>query len=140
MAGQFLNRMKQILMEEGIDYSTPVLAELLMKHFPDYRRVLNELQRYSDSGKKDFYWDCFNPGNHEIDIVIPANTIIQIKTGNLSDSRYGKLVIPSSSKLEFFNTDLTFFGSFSPIETHVLYFIIFLVYTRQKLPFRSVFQ
>ena len=41
------------------------------------------------------------------DIVIPANTIIQIKTGNLSDSRYGKLVIPSSSKLEFFNTDLT---------------------------------
>ena len=33
------------------------------------------------------------------DIVIPANTIIQIKTGNLSDSRYGKLVIPSSSKL-----------------------------------------
>ena len=53
MAGQFLNRMKQILMEEGIDYSTPVLAELLMKHFSDYRRVLNELQRYSRGGVID---------------------------------------------------------------------------------------
>ena len=40
-------------MEEGTDYSTPVLAELLMKHFPDYRRVLNELQRYSRGGVVD---------------------------------------------------------------------------------------
>ena len=46
MAGKFLERMKMVLDKEGIEYSTPVLAELLMKHFPDYRRVLNELQRY----------------------------------------------------------------------------------------------
>jgi DNA polymerase III delta prime subunit len=53
MAGKFLKRMKMVLDKEGIEYSTPVLAELLMKHFPDYRRVLNELQRYSKSGKID---------------------------------------------------------------------------------------
>jgi DNA polymerase III delta prime subunit len=53
MAGKFLERMKMVLDKEGIEYSTPVLAELLMKHFPDYRRVLNELQRYSKSGKID---------------------------------------------------------------------------------------
>ena len=41
------------------------------------------------------------------DIIIPSNTIIRIKTNTISDSRYGKLVIPSSSKLEFFDTDLT---------------------------------
>ena len=53
MAGLFLNRMKHVLDSEGVTYSTPVLAELLMKHFPDYRRVLNELQRYSRSGTID---------------------------------------------------------------------------------------
>ena len=41
------------------------------------------------------------------DIIIPSNTIIRIKTNTISDYRYGKLVIPSSSKLEFFDTDLT---------------------------------
>ena len=75
MAGQFLNRMKQILMEEGIDYSTPVLAELLMKHFPDYRRVLNELQRYSRGGV--------------IDEGILSN-LAEINTKGLIDSLKGK--------------------------------------------------
>ena len=36
-----------------MDYETPVIAELIMKHLPDWRRVLNELQRYSVSGKID---------------------------------------------------------------------------------------
>tara|TARA_B100000945_G_C20001926_1_gene421444 strand:+ start:128 stop:550 length:423 start_codon:yes stop_codon:yes gene_type:complete len=42
--------MQYILTNENVDYSEKVLAELLMKYFPDYRRVLNELQRYSVSG------------------------------------------------------------------------------------------
>jgi len=53
LAAKFLQRMGYILDNEGIEYSEKVLAELLMKYFPDYRRVLNELQRYSVAGKID---------------------------------------------------------------------------------------
>tara|TARA_E500000081_G_scaffold154010_1_gene189779 strand:- start:66 stop:1004 length:939 start_codon:yes stop_codon:yes gene_type:complete len=45
----FLKRMQDILSSEGVEYKTSVLAELLKKYFPDYRRVINELQRYSSS-------------------------------------------------------------------------------------------
>ena len=53
LAAMFLQRMQHILSNEGIEYSEKVLAELLMKYFPDYRRVINELQRYSVAGKID---------------------------------------------------------------------------------------
>jgi DNA polymerase III delta prime subunit len=53
MAMQFHKRMVEILKTENIEYSEKVLAELLTKHFPDYRRVLNELQRYSVGGVID---------------------------------------------------------------------------------------
>ena len=48
-----MGRMQYILTSEGVVYSEKVLAELLMKHFPDYRRVINELQRYSVGGSID---------------------------------------------------------------------------------------
>ena len=53
MAQKFMGRMQYILTSENIPYEQNVLAELLMKHFPDYRRVINELQRYSKSGSID---------------------------------------------------------------------------------------
>lgn len=53
MATKFMQRMKTILGREQIEFSDKVIAELLMKYFPDYRRVLNELQRYSRSGVID---------------------------------------------------------------------------------------
>ena len=53
MASHFMDRVKYILDEEGVPYEEKVLAELIMKHFPDFRRVLNELQRYSISGSID---------------------------------------------------------------------------------------
>ena len=53
LASKFLKRMEYILGTEGVDFSQRVLAELLNKHFPDYRRVINELQRYSVGGKID---------------------------------------------------------------------------------------
>ena len=53
MAQKFMGRMQYILTSEHIPYEQNVLAELLMKHFPDYRRVINELQRYSKSGSID---------------------------------------------------------------------------------------
>jgi len=53
LAGTFFKRAINILKQEGIEYDPKVVAELVTKHFPDFRRVLNELQRYSVSGKID---------------------------------------------------------------------------------------
>jgi len=49
----FFKRAVQILKQENIEFDQKVVAEVVAKHFPDYRRVLNELQRYSVSGKID---------------------------------------------------------------------------------------
>ena len=53
MAAQFMKRAAEILAAEKIPYDKSVLVEVVKKHFPDYRRILNELQRYSVSGKID---------------------------------------------------------------------------------------
>jgi len=53
LAHEFMGRTESILKEEQIGFDDKVIAELIMKHFPDWRRVLNELQRYSVSGKID---------------------------------------------------------------------------------------
>jgi len=53
LAGSFFKRLQTILEEERIDYDQKVVAELVSKHFPDFRRVLNECQRYSTGGKID---------------------------------------------------------------------------------------
>ena len=53
LAGSFFKRLQNILDEEHIEFDQKVLAELINKHFPDWRRVLNECQRYSSSGKID---------------------------------------------------------------------------------------
>ena len=53
IAGQFFKRLLSILDTERIEADKKVLAELINKHFPDWRRVLNECQRYSVSGVID---------------------------------------------------------------------------------------
>lgn len=53
IAAKFYKRIQKILEGEGIEYSNQVVADLIIKYFPDYRRVLNELQRYSVSGVID---------------------------------------------------------------------------------------
>ena len=50
---QFFKRVKGILDEEGIKYDDKVILELITKYFPDWRRTLNELQKYSASGQID---------------------------------------------------------------------------------------
>ena len=52
-AQALLKRLGKILEEEKIKYDNKVLAELIQKHYPDFRRVINELQRYSVRGKID---------------------------------------------------------------------------------------
>jgi DNA polymerase III delta prime subunit len=53
IAGTFFKRACQILTQEGIEFEPKVVAEVISKYFPDYRRVLNELQRYSAGGVID---------------------------------------------------------------------------------------
>ena len=53
LAGNFFERLRFILNQEKIEYDQKVVAELVSKHFPDFRRVLNEIQRYSTGGKID---------------------------------------------------------------------------------------
>jgi DNA polymerase III delta prime subunit len=53
LAGSFFKRLQSILDQEKIEYDQKVVAELVSKHFPDFRRVLNEIQRYSTGGKID---------------------------------------------------------------------------------------
>lgn len=53
LAGQFLERVEYILNTEGVSYNKKVLAELIMKYLPDWRKVINELQKYSITGSID---------------------------------------------------------------------------------------
>jgi DNA polymerase III delta prime subunit len=53
MAMQMFKRLKTILTDEGIEYDAQVLGKIVEKYFPDYRRTLNELQRYATGGRID---------------------------------------------------------------------------------------
>jgi DNA polymerase III delta prime subunit len=53
LAGQFFKRVQCILKKENVEFEPAVVAEVINKHFPDWRRVLNELQRYGATGKID---------------------------------------------------------------------------------------
>tara|TARA_B110000285_G_C15077800_1_gene591753 strand:- start:33 stop:977 length:945 start_codon:yes stop_codon:yes gene_type:complete len=52
-AMSFMKRMEDVLKEQNIEYDKNVLAELIQKYYPDFRRTINELQRYSVRGKID---------------------------------------------------------------------------------------
>jgi DNA polymerase III delta prime subunit len=53
LAQQFFNRVIEILNENAIKFNEKAVAELINNYFPDWRKVLNELQRYSVSGEID---------------------------------------------------------------------------------------
>jgi len=53
MAGLFFKRIHSILNQENVEFDTKVVAEVIKKHFPDFRRTINELQRYAKFGKID---------------------------------------------------------------------------------------
>lgn len=53
MASAIFKRVQSILEKENVEYDGSVLAEIIKKHFPDFRRIINELQRYSRFGKID---------------------------------------------------------------------------------------
>jgi DNA polymerase III delta prime subunit len=81
MATSFMARVENILKAENVEYSPKVIAALFEKHYPDWRRILNELQRYSSS-------------NGLIDIGILASEIdsvpeliLALKNKNFADVR-----------------------------------------------------
>jgi len=51
LAAGFYGRLQDILQKENVEFDSKVLIELINKHFPDWRRVLNECQRYSSGGE-----------------------------------------------------------------------------------------
>lgn len=53
MAKQFLKRVEEILKKEGVEYNRKVVIGVLKKYFPDFRKILNELQYYAAHGKID---------------------------------------------------------------------------------------
>jgi DNA polymerase III delta prime subunit len=53
LAMQFMKRVETILCMENVDYDKAVIAKVIQKHFPDFRRVLTELQSYAASGRID---------------------------------------------------------------------------------------
>lgn len=53
IASQILARIETILKNEKVPYDVPILVNLIKRHFPDIRRIINELQKYSSSGKID---------------------------------------------------------------------------------------
>ena len=53
LATKLFERVSYILKEQNIEYEEAVVAELIKKHFPDFRKLINELQRYSVSGTID---------------------------------------------------------------------------------------
>ena len=96
LASQFMKRFKNILDTEKVQYDDGAVAEVISKYFPDWRRVLNELQRYSATGK--------------IDSGILAN---------LSDESFKTLF--GHLKAKSFSSMRKWVGENSDIESHVLF-------------------
>ena len=96
LASQFMKRIKNILDTEKVQYDDGAVAEVISKYFPDWRRVLNELQRYSATGK--------------IDSGILAN---------LSDESFKTLF--GHLKAKSFSSMRKWVGENSDIESHVLF-------------------
>ena len=80
MASAFFKRIDIILKREKVEYDPKVVAELITKYFPDYRRVLNELQRYSVSGKIDTGI-----------LAVNTNTRIKELMGLLGDKNFSEI-------------------------------------------------
>tara|TARA_Y200000002_G_C22618223_1_gene636979 strand:- start:240 stop:1100 length:861 start_codon:yes stop_codon:yes gene_type:complete len=64
LCGEFMQRAKSILDENKVEYEEKILADLIMKHAPDWRRVLNELQKGSVLGIRS--GSTYNMGGHEL--------------------------------------------------------------------------
>lgn len=78
LAAAFFKRCCQVLKQENVEFNKTVVAELVTKHFPDFRRVLNELQRHSIGGVLD------------VGVLVSlSETKFEELIGALKDKRFG---------------------------------------------------
>jgi len=93
VAAKFHNRVREILKAEGFEYSDKVLAELVLHNFPDFRKTINELQKYSRWSKN---------GKIDAGILVASgdaaiSTLVKgLKSKNFGDIR--KWVVDNSDK------------------------------------------
>jgi len=81
LASKFMGRLKDILDAEGVTYNEKVIAELIIRHAPDWRRVIGECQRYSSTGEIPA---AILIGNSDESI---AEVITHLKTKNFKSMR-----------------------------------------------------
>ena len=89
MAAQLFSRLSIILNKEGVEYDKQVLIKIIEKYFPDYRRTLNELQRYASNGSIDA-----GTLAQVSDVRKIADLVGYLKTGNFAEMR--KWVVTNS--------------------------------------------
>jgi replication factor C small subunit len=89
MASQLFTRLSAILSNEGVEYDKQVLIKVVEKFFPDYRRALNELQRYSSGGAIDA-----GTLSQIADVRKIADLVGYLKDGNFTEMR--KWVVTNS--------------------------------------------
>jgi len=80
IASKLLERMEYILHEENIKYDREVLIQLIMKFFPDFRRLINEVQRYSSCGE-------INPGILNIKSIEMSELLVFLKKKEFTNTR-----------------------------------------------------
>lgn len=90
VAAKFHTRVREVLKSEGVEYSDKVVAELVLRNFPDFRKTLNELQRYSVNGKIDA-GVLVAGGDAAVTALVKA-----LKSRNFTDIR--KWVVENSDK------------------------------------------
>ena len=84
-AKSFMERMSFLLKSEHIEFDKKVLAELIQKYYPDFRRTINELQRYSVRGKIDsgILFSLSEANNKELVKTLKAKKYLKV-IGSLS--------------------------------------------------------
>ena len=138
LCGQMLNRVKFILKEEGMPVGGPTLqgiAELIMRHAPDWRRVLNELQRATSSGsldttsltKTNTSYDSLYKSLKDKDFVfvgmavkggVAAGFDLELPHGEVGSSVRIRDQLPHGTALCTFHLDFVFFDRFVTDDFH----------------------
>ena len=80
IAASFYKRVCSILKNENVEYEGSVVAKLIQKHFPDFRRVLNELQQYANSS-----------GGVTGDVLISEDTLMEELIVHLKNKNFSKM-------------------------------------------------
>jgi DNA polymerase III delta prime subunit len=110
LCAEFMDRLKYILQEENVKYDEKVLAKLIIKYAPDFRRLLNELQRYSINGTIDagILNDAGDFSIKEVMLAMKDKNFAKVRKWVTENSHYDSSHIVSKLKLgldDYFSPD-----------------------------------